>query len=42
MPKDAKPPPQPLSKELAQGLEDPGTFEGIPKIREIGGESVGQ
>ena len=32
----------PLSKELAEGLPDPGTFEDIPRVRQIAGPSVGQ
>lgn len=42
MPADAKTPPQPLSRELAEGLKDPGTFEGMQRVREIAGDSVGQ
>ncbi|KAH7114395.1 3-oxoacyl-reductase-like protein [Dendryphion nanum] len=34
--------PQALSKELSEGIPDAGTFEDIPKIRRIGGDSLGQ
>ncbi|KAF2267119.1 NAD(P)-binding protein [Lojkania enalia] len=33
---------QPLSKELSEEIPDPGTFENIPKIRTVAGDSVGQ
>ncbi|KAF2120510.1 hypothetical protein BDV96DRAFT_594966 [Lophiotrema nucula] len=33
---------QPLSRELSEGIQDAGTFENIPKIKTIGGDSVGQ
>jgi hypothetical protein len=32
----------PLSKELVEGFPDPGTFEDIPRVRQIAGPSVGQ
>lgn len=30
-----------LSQQLVEGIPDAGTFEGIPKIRQIAGDSVG-
>ena len=32
---------QALSKQLAEGIPDEGTFEGIPKIRHVATDSVG-
>lgn len=40
MPAETKTPPL-LSRELAVGLQDPGVFEGMQKVREIAGDSVG-
>jgi hypothetical protein len=42
MPAEPKKPSQPFSRELVEGLKDPGTFEDMQKVREIGGDSVGQ
>jgi hypothetical protein len=33
---------QPLSKELSEGIPDAGTFEDIPKIKTVAGDSVGK
>ena len=32
---------QALSQQLAEGVPDAGTFEGIPKIRQVAGDSLG-
>lgn len=32
---------QQLSAQLSAPIEDPGTFENIPKIRRIAGDSAG-
>jgi hypothetical protein len=32
---------QALSKQLTEGIPDEGTFEGIPKIRHVAGDSAG-
>lgn len=32
---------QTLSRELTVGIPDAGTFEDIPKIKELGGNSAG-
>jgi NAD(P)-dependent dehydrogenase (short-subunit alcohol dehydrogenase family) len=32
----------PLSKELVEGFPNPGTFEDIPRVRQLAGPSVGQ
>jgi hypothetical protein len=42
MPADPKKPAQPLSRELVEGLKDPGQFEDMQRVREIAGDSVGQ
>ncbi|KAF2648378.1 NAD(P)-binding protein [Lophiostoma macrostomum CBS 122681] len=43
MPAMAKPKQQqPLSKELSEGIPDAGTFEDIPRIKTVAGDSVGQ
>lgn len=33
---------QALSQQLVEGIPDAGTFEGIPRIRAVAGDSVGQ
>jgi len=33
---------QQLSEQLSVPIKDPGTFENIPKIRRIAGDSAGQ
>jgi hypothetical protein len=33
---------QVLSRELSEGIPDAGTFEDMPKIRQVAGDSVGQ
>lgn len=33
---------QALSQQLVEGIPDAGTFEGIPRIRTVAGDSVGQ
>lgn len=32
---------QALSQQIAEGVPDAGTFEGIPKIRQVAGDSLG-
>lgn len=32
---------QALSQQLAEGIPDAGTFEGIPRIRQVAGDSLG-
>lgn len=32
---------QALSQHLTEGIPDEGTFEGIPKIRHVAGDSAG-
>jgi hypothetical protein len=32
---------QALSQQLVEGIPDAGTFEDIPKIRQVAGDSVG-
>ena len=31
-----------LSEQLAKGIPDPGTFEDIPRVRTVAGDSAGQ
>jgi hypothetical protein len=38
MPSDPKVKQQALSRELSEPPADPGTFENIPKVREIAGD----
>lgn len=33
---------QALSQQLVEGIPDEGTFEGIPRIRHVAGDSAGQ
>lgn len=32
---------QALSQQLVEGIPDAGTFEGIPRIRQVAGDSAG-
>lgn len=32
---------QAVSQQLVEGIPDAGTFEGIPRIRQVAGDSVG-
>jgi hypothetical protein len=33
---------QALSQQLVEGIPDEGTFEGLPRIRHVAGDSAGQ
>jgi hypothetical protein len=33
---------QALSQQLVEGIPDEGTFEGLPRIRHVAGDSSGQ